>query len=90
MAALDKDAIRKRCNEASPAPWMVRECAAACGCCDVVVSKKVKHVRSEREILKQCYDLRDSYFIAHAREDIPALLKEIERLEKELAEHRTI
>jgi SMC interacting uncharacterized protein involved in chromosome segregation len=63
------EAMRKRAEAATPGPWYV----------DVFGDE----VRSNESDLSVAYDITDeanAEFIAHAREDIPKLLAEIERL----------
>ena len=52
------EAIRSRCNAATPGPWSVNS-------------------------LSIIHKFEDYYFIANARQDIPFLLSEVERLTRE-------
>lgn len=64
-------AIRERCEAATPGEWKVSV-------------DYVYKIDGDREILiADCPNVHDAAFVAHAREDIPALLAEVERLEEE-------
>lgn len=65
--------IRERCDKATPGQWESGYFQT--------VSTKTGH-----KLLNTHCDL-DAIFIAHAREDIPELLEEIDRLAGELAKH---
>lgn len=76
LNAKEIEAIRKRTEAATPGPWLSAKlhgewCA----------------VNEERRIVAEMYqdcDVQDADFIAHAREDVPKLLAEIERLSRML------
>lgn len=78
MTEEEIDAIRKRCREATPFPW------------DSFIESRDKFSGSSfiRTPIGDIYLIGatdfDQDFIAHAREDIPKLLEEIERLKNEL------
>ena len=86
---LDLEAIRRRLNAASPAPWTVRrmpnlhERTAGDG-------NTYPAVRGFR-VPANMYDIAheqveaDATFMAHARQDIPLLLEEVVRLRTALA-----
>jgi hypothetical protein len=76
--SLDLEAIRRRCEAATPGPWSVEEDWTA-------------EVRSPSGLIaKVIYPrhLLDAEFIAAAREDVPALLAEVERLTAAVAERQ--
>jgi hypothetical protein len=64
------DAITARCEAATPGPWKV-------------VEGKSFGVQSENKNIANCFRAENEQFIAHARQDIPALLAEVERLREE-------
>lgn len=83
------DAIRERCDAATPGPW--KHCGASDGKCDCHL---IWSTSQDTLVAKACgprftedapYPTEEQavingHFIAHAREDIPALLAEIGRL----------
>ena len=90
MAELDLDAIRARAEAATPGPW--EPDTSVRGDCVVwgpdgqflLTQQAEPHWLPDangapRQVAFDV-DRRDCEFIAHAREDIPALLAEIERL----------
>ncbi len=71
--------IRKRCNEATPGPWITYiEGRDQISGSDVIVRGENG---SEEDLYLTGATIEDHDFIAHARQDIPYLLKEIERLQ---------
>ena len=89
----DLEAIRGRAEKATPGPWVVQN-----GCSwwrigtldrDGAVLCPTKHPRDGQPDLTagRGEDLQDNLdFIAHAREDIPALCDEVERVRARCAE----
>lgn len=82
MTKLDLQAIKERCEKATKGPWMVPSnfpdevwgfSAHPMGE-DVIAAPDI-HVAAVKE--------SDGPFIAHSREDIPALVEEVERLQQE-------
>jgi Ead/Ea22-like protein len=72
--------IRKRAEKATPGPWHVY---AAYSLSDITPETRtciVDCVASDGTLARE-----DAEFIAHAREDIPRLLDEIERLQRVIA-----
>ena len=82
MTDEELQAIKDRCEDATPGPWW---------------SIKIRDGQDWHEWFQWPYppmrvgatiytpqQIRDINFIAHAREDIPALIAEIERLQDEL------
>ena len=74
--------IRERAEKATPGPWAYGEFKTA----DrpdgaLLIGPKFKSTKSG-----VMYRVEDANFITHAREDIPALLAEIDRLIKEKAQ----
>ena len=78
-------AIKKRCNESTPGPWIVgkhpKVVTAPCPCCgDICECTQYGPGEGPRNY--------NSEFIAHAREDVPWLMAEIERLR--MAKHNKV
>jgi len=74
---LDLEAIEERCNEATPGPWTVNEDGG------LMASKGYELIGSDGDaVWMMSHD--DAVFIAHAREDIPALIREVRRLREEV------
>lgn len=80
------DAIRARIDAATPGPWLVDSCLD-------VYTEQVREIDHDIgiELYKTVYShhtagpegtqpWHDTHFMAHAREDVPALLAEVERL----------
>lgn len=93
--ALDVKEIRDRTEKATPGPWIRRGVRHKIGPEEfLVVGPDGKNevaflsVGSQRGYKFQPDALRDGDFIAHARTDIPALLKELDRLTTELERAR--
>jgi len=71
---LDMDAIRQRCDQATPGPWKsyVEGRDHDSGSSFIMTSgEDIELIRAS---------VADQDFIAHARQDIPQLLAEIQRL----------
>lgn len=75
----DLDAIEARANAATPGPWRADESFSIDGTA-VFVCRTVPGVADYWQ------GDRDSEFIAHAREDIPAMAAEIRRLRADVAQ----
>ena len=71
--------IKARAEAATPGPWLVHPHESAEG--QLVVDEHYDNVA-------ECYVPEDATFIAHAREDIPYLLAEVERLRAALEGER--
>ena len=88
--ALDVDTIEARANAATPGPWKERE-SIWCGSFAVEGPFGFDMNQTER---RKPYILLDSpsdaTFIAHAREDIPALVGEVRRLREREAKLREL
>lgn len=80
------DAIRARVDAATPGPWLTDSCLD-------VYTEQVREIDPDigMELYKTVYShhthgpegtqpWHDTHFMAHAREDVPALLAEVERL----------
>jgi hypothetical protein len=63
--------IKARCEAATPGPWIVRE-------------GKSFGVQSADKNIASCFRRENEDFISHAREDVPYLLAEVERLGAEV------
>lgn len=63
--ALDREAIRRRLEAATPGPWEYQG---------------LGEITSATGFITTDAEAHDGPFIAHAREDVPALLAEVERL----------
>ena len=72
---LDLEAIRQRVEAATPGPWELIGGGEFVTGADVLVAPDDGGVTADNAI-----------FIAHAREDVPALLAEVERLRDGIAE----
>ncbi|MCX6785204.1 MAG: hypothetical protein NTV81_04795 [Candidatus Komeilibacteria bacterium] len=74
--------IKQRCERASPGPWrsMVEGRDHTSGS-DFIMTGTTEARGEDIELLGATID--DQEFIAHARQDIPRLLEEIERLRLE-------
>jgi hypothetical protein len=77
-AILDLDAIRQRCDQATSGPWKsyVEGRDHDSGSSFIMTSGK--------DIELSGATVADQDFIAHARQDVPQLLAEIERLKRVL------
>lgn len=86
---LDLEAIKKRAEAATPGPWFfdangdfgISTKADAAGSWTVIVCGMLDE---HDQIFEDTYPIGTSFdgeFIAHAREDIPALIAEVERLQ---------
>jgi hypothetical protein len=77
-------AIKERCEKATPGPWEWSD-----GTCDDEDGERHGY-RCGPMWVDVCDQLAvpvvDAEFIAHAREDVPALLAEVERLRRPTAE----
>jgi hypothetical protein len=88
------EAIRARANAATPGPWEVRELAkgetrsAVCRVQDS--SLDVFPVQDIGSSIMADTIGTDEQFIAHAREDVPALVTEILRLRSRLYGHLVV
>ena len=78
--------IRARLAAATEGPWSV-DGPAQCGPGDTLTVYPVEDGGTIAYV-RPSWD--DAEFIAHAREDIPALLAEVERLREELAKARAV
>ena len=86
MTRPDLDAIRARCDAATPGPWKTESeqghgrgvrAIASVAWCPVACA-----VGKESQSIGQRDASRNARFIAHARTDIPALLAYVEELER--------
>lgn len=73
--APDLDAIRARLEATTPAPWEAHDTG-------IVLQPETDD--EEAEDIARAYRMDDADFIAHAPEDIRALLREVARLRGEL------
>lgn len=82
MTEQDLRAIRDRCEAATPGPWRhSREDMISFNAYDGREESFVYMPEpNERICIRSDPPVEDAEFIAHAREDIPALLAEIERM----------
>ncbi|PCD81974.1 hypothetical protein CNQ87_15310 [Lysinibacillus fusiformis] len=69
------NAIKERVAKATPGEWK---------CINIGRGKSNYAVVNEEEYVAHAYDVNDTEFIAHARIDVPALVTEVERLQKAL------
>ena len=71
---IDLNAIRKRAEAATEGPWQVNEH-------DYCAHKRAALVTNNRTYVAKVFaGEADATFIAHARQDVPALIAEVERL----------
>lgn len=89
MSDLDLEAIKERCDAATPGPWALSSWtewgATSYGVKDVAPPGGT--VRDSDPAHRHCLtpmEESDAAFIAHAREDVPALVAEVERLREAL------
>jgi hypothetical protein len=93
MSELDLKVIRTRANAATGGPWSVErdeyifesrdDLVGTRDCCIDSIEEKGARVVSSFEYNDNIQ--KDAEFIAHARQDVPALLDRVEELEKEIA-----
>ncbi|QPA60664.1 hypothetical protein [Lysinibacillus sphaericus] len=69
------NAIKERVVKATPGEWRSMDTGHV---------RKHYSVGNEEEFVAHTYDVNDAEFIAHARIDVPALVTEVERLQKAL------
>lgn len=72
------NAIKERAAKATPGTWVVRKHTG--GIIDVVSVETTEHHEYLTRI--ELGEIEDAEFIAHAREDVPALVAEVERLSR--------
>jgi len=89
VSELDLDAIEARAKAATPGPWDYEhdtelEKGCRCGSCLEPIDGRMI-VESRKHDMVAVADAR---FIAHAREDVPALIAELRRLREENARLR--
>jgi len=73
--------IRERCGQATPGPWEVNEAEIGRGRTICLIEKQI--VGNDGKTIGATSENTD--FIAHAREDVPYLLDEIEYLQAQLS-----
>ena len=75
-------AIEARANAATEGPWEVEPHPD-----QPYLDKVVRHYGHLTDLLAQCFHTNgNAAFIAHARQDIPALIAEVRRLRQELSD----
>lgn len=84
MTDAELRAIRARCDKAPPGPWH-RDGFHVFHGDDFPLLAAIEHGQADMN-----WSLRALDFITHAREDVPALLAEVERLRAELAAIRAL
>lgn len=84
-------AIKARADAATPGPWKTGEddftkhtIYAAKDRATIIVQRRDDSDMFWNSIIPLKQTFSDAAFIAHAREDVPALLEEVERLRKQL------
>lgn len=78
--ALDLDALRKLCDEATSGPWEVRIDRYD----PVVVGAGSNWPHGDDDAYATAYRLADAKFLAAARSAIPALIAEVDRLHQQI------
>lgn len=71
------NAIKERVAKATPGEWR---------CMETGHIRTHYSVGNEEEYVAHTYDVNDAEFIAHSHKDVPALIAEVERLQKRLAQ----
>jgi hypothetical protein len=85
----DVDAIRRRAEKATPGPWVhdtAKNDEHDTSAPDLVVGPAPDYATLMLIQPRIGQEYRDASFVAHAREDIPALLTEVTRLRNALEE----
>lgn len=90
MTGIDIDAIRARAEAATLGPWFQGREGHRYESERDVYSHREPEVNESHDIASSVWSSADAEFIAHAREDVPALLDEVERLRTERDAHRTM
>ena len=82
LSAEDLAQIRRRCDAAAPGPWKAEKGDPQWGSIgyEVLGVEKGDCNCPDSDIPAMLADEEDAIFIAHAREDVPRLLAEVERL----------
>lgn len=80
--ALDLDALRKLCDEATSGPWEVRIDRYD----PVVVGAGSNWPHGDDDAYATAYRLADAKFLAAARSAVPALIAEVDRLRRQISE----
>ena len=80
---LDLPAIRARAEAATPGPWSLQESNQG-GAILLRGLENDNRLRRHPQSHLQVVPEADAVFVAHAREDVPALLAEVERLSRNL------
>jgi hypothetical protein len=75
LNAEELEAIRKRAEAATQGPWFDSETVY------VVSNVSGDSIEWDADFIAETQEQSDAEFIAHAREDVPKLLAEIERLQ---------
>lgn len=71
MTDAELDEIRQRCEAVTPGPWSVHETPHG---------YSIRWPHCVRATVARVWGIEDSAFVANAREDVPRLLAEIDRL----------
>jgi hypothetical protein len=79
------ESVRKRCEAATKGPWVSLIEGRDHTSGDSVIKRGPNGV--EEDLYLTGGTIEDQDFIAHAKQDIPILLDEIERLYKKMVEH---
>jgi hypothetical protein len=83
MTDIDTQAIRERCDAATPGPWIAKRFDPYRNRAAIYQTPEAQKVNPLRwQVTAICREARaqDADFIEHAREDVPVLLAEVERL----------
>lgn len=82
MSEMDVKAIRERAEKATPGPWTIHSWG------EITSFDVTQRYVAQAIAINAGYEVAkaNADFIAHARTDVPALIDEIERLRRELAD----
>lgn len=86
--AIDIEVIRRRVGAATPGPWVNASMKFSAGWRALVhAGRRNIDLADPRDRATDDTDNANAEFIAHAREDIPALIAEVERLRAMVGQH---
>lgn len=86
MTELDLEAIKARCEAATPGPWRGLSSPIIYG---LGIGIYREEIDGEEKVARALPN-DDQIFIAHARTDVPALVAEVERLREQIDEYKEL